>query len=269
MKQQLFKHPLQRLLYNHLGHTTKNIATLMKHIAKLSLLVIASTLLPISPASAEAKTGYAANDLTLFCNIDYAKSVAKAANQDEVQSIALEAHKNNCLFKTEAGSELVYDYIGKESDGIVLVMQINGDRDYYRIIHEKNIRPQEQLSSTSYNTTTPFYGSLHKDDDRSSSQSNTESGNSDELKVGYTENITFLYCEKYFQDRDIAFSGSGAIEAMEEAKKERGCEKMLGPNDKVNYRPTYLGNFYIVTYTDDNNQVYMNVLPTNYITPEE
>ena len=247
MKQQLFKHPIQRLLYNSFDNTTQNIATLMKHIAKLSLLVIASTLLPISPASAEAKAGYAANDLTLFCNIDYAKSVAKAANQDEVQSIALEAHKNNCLFKTEAGSELVYDYIGKESDGIVLVMQINGDQDYYRIIHEKNIRPQEQ----------------------SSSQSNTESGNSDELKVGYTENITFLYCEKYFQDRDIAFSGSGAIEAMEEAKKERGCEKMLGPNDKVNYRPTYLGNFYIVTYTDDNNQVYMNVLPTNYITPEE
>lgn len=195
----------------------------------------------VSSASDEIKTGYANTDLLLFCTLDYAEKAAQTNSQEEIESLLTEARNNNCLSQTKAGAELSYKYIGAEENGIVLIGQIHSGQNYFLVTYVKNIRTEKVVDRS----------------DRTSS------------KVGYTENITFLYCEKYFQDRDIAFSGSGAIEAMEEAKKERGCEKMLGPGDKVNYRPTYLGNFYIVTYTDDNNQVYMNVLPTNYITPEE
>ena len=180
MKQQLFKHSPQRILHSNFIHTTQNVSTLMKHIAKLSLLAVTTTLLPISPASAEVnlRVGF--------------------TNDPNQYTITVE------------------------------------ESDVSYMFGEKVVERSDQKSS----------------------------------KVGYTKNITFLYCEKYFQDKNIGL-GSGVIEAMEEAKRNGGCEKMLGPGDKVSYKPTLLGDLYIVTYTDDNNQVYMTVLPTDHITPEE
>jgi hypothetical protein len=108
----------------------------------------------INPASTKAKTGSAANDLTLFCNMDYAKEAAEATSQSQIQSITSEARDDNCLFETEAGSELKYQYLGKQEYGIVLVGQNNNGQPYFGITKAKNIQTEEQLSNGSESDTT-------------------------------------------------------------------------------------------------------------------
>lgn len=104
-------------------------------------------------ASAKVKTGSAANDLTLFCNMDYVKEVAQATSQSEIQSITSEARGDNCLLETEAGSELTYQYLGKEEYGIVLVEHNNNGQPYVGITQAKNIQTEEQLSDSSSSET--------------------------------------------------------------------------------------------------------------------
>ena len=121
---------------------------------KFSWLALPIILLAnINPASAKAKTGSAANDLTLFCNMDYATEAAEATSQSQIQSITSEARDDNCLFETEAGSELKYQYLGKQEYGIVLVGQNNNGQPYFGITKAKNIQTEEQLSSSSGNNT--------------------------------------------------------------------------------------------------------------------
>ena len=108
----------------------------------------------INPASTKAKTGSAANDLTLFCNMDYATEAAEANSQSQIQSITSEARNDNCLLETEAGSELKYQYLGEEEYGIVLVGQNNNGQPYFGITQAKNIQTEEQLSNGSESDTT-------------------------------------------------------------------------------------------------------------------
>jgi hypothetical protein len=104
-------------------------------------------------ASSDAKTGTAVNDLTLFCDLDYATEVAEATSQSEIQSITSEARDNNCLLEAEAGSELTYQYLGEEEHGIVLVAQNNNGQPYVGITQAKNIQTEEQLSDSSSSDT--------------------------------------------------------------------------------------------------------------------
>ena len=98
MKQQLFKHPLQRLLYNHLGHTAQNIATSMKHIAKLSTLTIATSLLPIFPASAEVnhKVGFT-NDPNQYTITVKESDVSYISGQTVIGNSAKAANSSNYI----------------------------------------------------------------------------------------------------------------------------------------------------------------------------
>jgi len=119
-----------------------------------------------NPASSDVKIGSAVNDLTLFCNLDYAKEVASATSQSEIQSITSEARGNNCLSETKAGSELTYQYLGEEEYGIVLVGQNNNGQPYVGITQVKNIQTEE-ASSVSSSSETPSASESSRENDES------------------------------------------------------------------------------------------------------
>ncbi|MGD1917560.1 MAG: hypothetical protein ACFCAD_00980 [Pleurocapsa sp.] len=156
----------------------------------------------INPVPTKVKTGSAANNLNLFCNMDYAKEAAEATSQSEIQSITSEARDNNCLSTTEVGSELTYQYLGKEEYGIVLVGQNNNGQPYVDITQAKNIQTEEQLSTSSENETTASNESSRNNyDPIDVGQFANITSASPDLNVSYSTRDAEMFCMDYLERR--------------------------------------------------------------------
>jgi hypothetical protein len=193
-----------------------------------------------NPASSDVKIGSAVNDLTLFCNLDYAKEVAEATSQSEIQSITSEARGNNCLSETKAGSELTYQYLGEEEYGIVLVGQNNNGQPYVGITQAKNIQTEE-ASSVSSSSETPSVSESSRENDESIDvgQFANISPTSPEMKTSYSTRDIEMFCIDYLERMRAA--GSDFNEQMNvrsEAIKEN-CGRRSNAGSTFSYK--YIG----------------------------
>lgn len=193
----------------------------------------------INPASTKAKTGSAANDLTLFCNMDYATEAAEATSQSEIQSITSEASDDNCLFETEAGSELKYQYLGEQKYGIVLVGQNNNGQPYFGITKAKNIQTEEQLNTSSDSDTTASSESSRENSEPIDiKQFANISPASPGMKTSYSTRDIEMFCLDYLERKRNARSIDEQMNIRNEAIRNN-CGIRTNPGSSFSYK--YIG----------------------------